>query len=532
MQLLLNILSLSIILLLSILCLILFLRNNESKSLKSFRHFLIYAVLWLLSNYALKVFDNHLIVLFSLKTTFATSALMLYSLFLFSEKFPDEIQFKNKMLGWTALFATGLIMALSYTNFLVSGYSVENYLVLAEYGIIYYLYLAYVLLMFGMILHLFWNQYRISSPLKKQQSKFLFIGVILSMIFISSIDLVMPLLSRSNTSANFGPYGIIFMVIFAFIALTKHHLFETKVIISEFWATFLVIAIFAWLVIHFSIGNLIGFLFIFSVCILFIRAVISEAGKENKLEDANRQLEKDKKELVKLDQMKDEFMMMATHELTTPVTAIRGKLSMAVDENMIHLDAEQKKFFEPVLNAVNRLNHTSRELVDATLINQDKFLINPEVGDLNAFIEDIVVKHKDEATAIGSKLSFVAKHEAKNISFDKKMISEVVSNFIDNALHFTKNGEINVITKLDDDHKYILISVSDTGSGIDKEALVNLFNKFTQTSRFDPLNPSEQQGAGLGLYIAKKIIQLHGGKIWCESEKDKGSTFTFSLPIK
>lgn len=204
---------------------------------------------------------------------------------------------------------------------------------------------------------------------------------------------------------------------------------------------------------------------------------------------------------------------------------------MAVEENMVHLDEEQKEFFTPVLNAANRLNHTSRELVNATLINQHKFVINPEAGDLNAFITEIVEQYKTKAAANGSKLHFVAKHSASNISFDKKMINEVVSNLIDNAIHFTKNGEITVTTKLDDTHKFILVSVSDTGIGIDSEAYKNLFNKFTQTSRFDPLNPTEQQGAGLGLYISKKIIQLHGGKIWCESEKDKGSTFTFTLPI-
>ena len=182
-------------------------------------------------------------------------------------------------------------------------------------------------------------------------------GVILSMIFISSIDLVIPILSKSNTSANFGPYGIVFLVAFAFLALTKHHLFETKVIVSEFWATFLVVAIFGWLVIHFSIGNLIGFLFIFSVCILFIRSVISEAEKGDKLEKANKQLERDKKQLIKNDKLKDEFIMMTNHELSTPITAIRGKLSMAVLEDAapIHLDENEKEYFMPVLTATDRL---------------------------------------------------------------------------------------------------------------------------------------------------------------------------------
>lgn len=526
-----NILSLLIISLVSILCLMLFARADGNRPLRAFRHFLISIVLWLLSNYALKIVDSSTVLLFSLKMTFATSALMIYCLYRFSEAFPNEIRPRNIVFDRLAASATGLVMVLSFTDSLVRGFTTEDSLVLAQYGGAFYVYLVYVTLMFGMILHFFRNQYRVSSPVKKQQSKFLFIGVILSMVFISSIDLVIPMLSGSNTSANFGPYGIVFLVVFAFLALTRHHLFEMKVIVSEFWAAFLVIAIFAWLTIHFSIGNLIGFLLIFSVCVLFIRAVISEAGKENKLVEANHQLERDKKELVELDRLKDEFLQMATHELNTPITAIQGRMDMGIRENMCKLNNKQKAFFQPILDQTTRLARLSRDVLDTARIDQHRLAINASETDLDALISQIVSSLEPKAKDRGNSIAYIPLSKSlPKLNVDQSKISQVITNLIDNAIKFTENGQIAVTSKLKGDKA--IISVADTGIGIDEKDRKHLFEKFYQAGRFDPDDPQEQQGSGLGLYISQNIIKLHGGTMWLESAKSKGSTFYFSLPLE
>lgn len=116
------------------------------------------------------------------------------------------------------------------------------------------------------------------------------------------------------------------------------------------------------------------------------------------------------------------------------------------------------------------------------------------------------------------------------LTFDPSKISEVISNLINNANKFTEKGKIAVTSKLKDDE--IVISVADTGIGISEEDQKHLFEKFFQAGRFDPNNPQEQQGSGLGLYISRNIIELHGGKMWLQSEKGKGSTFYFSLPLE
>jgi signal transduction histidine kinase len=503
---------------------VVFARNKKGEVNKTFFYYSIAITLWSACYFVWQISHTAEESLFWCKalTLWATLIPILYARFVY------KLLGKKENLYVLILFymISGVFLYLTFGNLLVS--TVEpregfSYWPVAGKAYIYYLVIWFAVVIQSV--YLLFREFLKSTGSKKTQLCYILVGTIIGYAG-----------GATNYPLWFNihilPWGNILITFYAIAvsyAIIKFKLLNIKIIYTEG----LVIAIFFGLLIDAILTtNVNQFAFRFLFVIIFSFLALKLIKSITQLEAARSNLEKDKEELIQLDLMKDEFMMMATHELTTPVTAIRGKLSMAVEENMVHLDAEQKEFFTPVLNAANRLNHTSRELVNATLINQHKFVINPEAGDLNAFIDEIVTKHKDDATANGSKLHFLAKHTANNISFDKKMINEVVSNLIDNAIHFTKNGEINVITKLDDDnHKLLLVSVSDTGSGIDGEAYKNLFNKFTQTGRFDPLAPTEQQGAGLGLYISKKIIQLHGGKIWCESEKDKGSIFSFSLPI-
>ena len=254
-------------------------------------------------------------------------------------------------------------------------------------------------------------------------------------------------------------------------------------------------------------------------------------NKNVNLEKQAHQLEKDKKELVNLDRMKDEFLQMATHELNTPITVIQGKLSMAIDEDMCHLDKKQMEFLQPVLVDTMRLASLSKDILNTARIDQNRMSLNATEADIDALIALIVsgfeVKTKDKDNSI----SYVRlSKELPKIFFDESKISEVISNLISNANKFTEHGKITVTSKVEKDE--IIVSVSDNGVGISQEDQKYLFQKFYQAGRFDPKNPQEQQGSGLGLYISRNIIQLHGGKMWLKSQKGHGSSFSFSLPLE
>ncbi len=390
------------------------------------------------------------------------------------------------------------------------------------------LYGPYLIIWIGLILY---GQYLLLHYYKTAQNHlktFLFYLIVAT--FVGYIGGV------TNYPLWFGikvlPVGNIFVtfyvIIFAY-AVSRQNILNIKIVKTE-GLLFLIFAILLIDALAFNSWEqeLVRFvlvaLFIF-VAFRFVKSLLE-------LDDANRKLERDKKQLIKIDRMKDEFLMMATHELTTPITAIRGKLAMAVEENMAHLDKEQKDFLAPALEATNRLNHLSQQLLSVTRIDQNELVINTDPIVLDDLIKEVLVSYQTEATAKNDKLIYEPTYKGKPINLDARKIKEVLSNLIDNAIHFTDKGKVTIKTKMDESGQNVVVSVADTGLGIETEAKKDLFGKFNQSDRFDPNSAQEQQGAGLGLYIAKNFIELHGGKIWFESEKDKGSTFFFSLPAK
>ncbi len=484
---------------------------------------------WVGSNFILRLVGSNL-TLFVLRSTYASAILMLFCIFQFSYYFPKNVSI-SKLNQKIAVAISVFVVSVSFTSFFVTSYSEKEKIIEPSYGKGFDLFLVFTLALVALIIRNLWIQYKNATALNRRQLIFISIGFVVSALLSTTTDLILPALTQNSTSANFGPLGSIFLLGFSAYAVTKHNLFNTRVILSEIWAILLTVAIFIWLIVHFSIGNLLGFLFIASICILFVRSVVSEAEKEEKLARANNRLEKDKKDLTRLDRMKDEFLMVATHELTTPIAAIRGKFDMAISENMAGLNDDQKNFFVPAFDATNRLNHLQQELLSTVRIDQNKLVINAEPFLIESIIEEVVNDFKEDTQEKQIKLTCNLSFRGKQINIDVKKIKEVVTNLIDNAIRFTDKGEITIESKLDDTGHSVIVSITDTGVGISNEFKKDLFEKFVQSNRFDLNKPHEQQGIGLGLYISKHIVELHGGKIWCDSTIGKGSTFFFSLPI-
>lgn len=319
--------------------------------------------------------------------------------------------------------------------------------------------------------------------------------------------------------------GPIWVVLISY-AIVKHKLLNIRLISAEIALYFINGIVLVELIFSKTMAE-----FVYRIVLLTVLAYVTYiAIKSIKSEiRQNQLLERDKKELVQLDRMKDEFLQMATHELNTPITVIQGQLSMAITENMCKLDQEQKKFLEPVLTNTTRLANLSRDILNVARIDQHRLSINPAETDLDALVAQIVTGLEIKAKTKGNALTYIAPTKSlPKVMIDQTKIGEVITNLVNNANKFTDKGKITVTSELKNGK--IIISVADTGIGIEKKDQKYLFEKFYQAGRFDPNDPREQQGSGLGLYISRNIIRLHGGEIWLESEQDKGSTFYFSLP--
>ena len=230
-------------------------------------------------------------------------------------------------------------------------------------------------------------------------------------------------------------------------------------------------------------------------------------------------------ERMRLKQVKDEFVGMVSHELRTPMTSIREVISQTLDGILGETTSEQREFLSMALSDVDRLSRMIDDLLDISKLDAGKMKMKIEMCEMVALVLTIISSFVPQAKARGLEMKGSFSKEKIKAYVDKDRITQVFSNLIGNAVKFTQKGHIEI--SLADREDAIECSVSDTGPGIAKKDLPQLFDKFQQFGH--PVN-GEEKGTGLGLAISKGIVELHKGKIWVESEVNVGTKFTFVLP--
>jgi signal transduction histidine kinase len=239
-----------------------------------------------------------------------------------------------------------------------------------------------------------------------------------------------------------------------------------------------------------------------------------------KLGEANRHLQA-------LDQAKSEFVSIASHQLRTPMTGIMGYLSMMVGGDFGSVKPEHAKILKELLAESQRMIRLINLFLNVSKIEAGKFTMDLEPASLEAIVEHEVKELSKEAADKGLKLTF--KRPAQplpSLNIDADKLQDVFLNLIDNAIKYTHAGSISV--SLAEQANAVRVAVKDTGIGIKPEEARELFNKFVRGSGIAQIHPD---GSGLGLFIAKRIVEAHGGRIWVESAGvGKGSTFFFEIP--
>lgn len=243
----------------------------------------------------------------------------------------------------------------------------------------------------------------------------------------------------------------------------------------------------------------------------------------NLLADANQKLKV-------LDQIKDDFVSIASHELRTPMTAIRSYAWMALHRADVPLSKTVEKYVARILISTERLISLVNDMLNVSRIESGKIEINPEPVDLLLLVKDII----DEVYYSKSeekKLQFeVLEKQVPKALADPEKLRQIFLNLVGNSLKFTPDGG-KITFDFFTDGKTVEISVSDTGAGIPKEDLSKLFHKFGRLDN-SYTAAATSGGTGLGLYISKNLVELMHGRIWVKSEGiNKGATVTVSLPV-
>jgi len=254
--------------------------------------------------------------------------------------------------------------------------------------------------------------------------------------------------------------------------------------------------------------------------LIFVEDITEQKNAEMELKAAE---EKEKDAL----NMKANFISMVSHELRTPLTSIKEGISLVSDGTAGKISTGQKEFLEIAKRNVDRLARLINDVLDYQKLETGKMDFNIREEDINVLVTEVV---EEMIPVIKSKELDISQSSAKELPLvkcDGDRIKQVIINLINNALKFTEKGEITVSTALSD--KFVLVSISDTGIGIKDEDLDKLFKSFSQVHT----GKERRTGSsGLGLAISKRIVEEQGGRISVTSEFGKGSTFSFTLPVK
>ncbi|MGB3072839.1 MAG: ATP-binding protein [Candidatus Moraniibacteriota bacterium] len=357
------------------------------------------------------------------------------------------------------------------------------------------------------------------------------LGVILFLLSFSGTNIVASMTDNWHI-LQYGLVGSPIFVAFLAFLIVRYQAFNVKLLGAQALVVGLILLIGSQ---FFFIEETMGFLLVgitMLLAIIFgiilIRSVQQEVRRKEELQIISDRLAVANAELRRLDNAKSEFISIASHQLRTPLTAIKGFVSLLLEGAYGRLEPSVSDTLNKVYLANNRLMNLVENLLNISRIEAGRI----QYQFASAHIEDILTELRDvfvlAAHAKGLKLGItLPKDPLPMLQIDSAKIREAISNIIDNSIKYTEKGEVAVKAGKAGDR--VVVTVSDTGVGVDADDLPHLFKKFERGKDAAKVNVSS---TGLGLYVGKSFIEAHGGTISVESAgRGKGTCFTISLPI-
>lgn len=251
------------------------------------------------------------------------------------------------------------------------------------------------------------------------------------------------------------------------------------------------------------------------------------ATLQQRIDSATKELRASNAQLHRLDEVKDEFISMASHQLRTPLTSIKGYISMLMEGDVGKVSPEQKHLLREAFISSERMVRLIGDFLNVSRLQTGKFIIEKRPIDLAKLVARELEVLEPNASA--RELKFVYKQPKRFpiLNLDENKIQQVIMNFADNAIYYSKEKS-TIKVSLAVVANRVEFTVKDTGIGVPAAEQAQLFNKFFRATNARRQRPD---GTGVGLFLAKKVIDAHDGKIIFESKENKGSTFGFSLPL-
>ena len=252
------------------------------------------------------------------------------------------------------------------------------------------------------------------------------------------------------------------------------------------------------------------------------------SGLEKKVEERTHELGLANERLKELDRLKSDFVSNVSHELRTPLTAIKGAVDLVLREVVGPLTEKQIHYLTRVRSNTQHLGGLINDLLDLAKIESGRIEVKSSRVSLSGLVHEVVEGLRPVAAEKVIALEATIREPSILVWADRDKINQVLTNLIGNAIKFTPvHGRVTVSASRNGGES-VQVSVSDNGPGVPADEKEKIFAKFYRVAE---TNGENSKGTGLGLAISKALVELHGGKIWVESEPSRGSTFYFTLPV-
>ncbi len=508
-----------------------FFNNRKSITNKSFLYFSVLTIIWSIENYlAYQItIPNTSLWLFRLVISIA----VWHSFFFFQMAyvFPKEkADFKwwYKFILVPIVFVTSILNLTPFVFSKIAAVSTNGEIAKIQNGPAIILFgLTVAFLVIGAIIQ-FSRKTLNAVKEEKRQFQFVLIGTFITFLLLMIFNFILPAFFDNPRFIALGGVFIFPYVVFTSYAIIRHHLLNIKIITTEILAFVLAIVSFYEVIISQGLLLIILrsgiFFLVFSFGILLIRSVRKEVEQRERLEILTKQLESANTKLIELDKLKSEFLSFASHQVKSPMAVVKGYAELIADGTYGTVTDEVKDKAQKIKESADRMIALVNNLLDERKIEEGKMDFKFEQVDIAKIVGSMVEEFKGIATKKGLDMQFESTIPSLIIKADEQKIRQVIQNLIDNSIKYTEKGFVKV--KLEDKGDSVLISVSDSGRGISPELQKKLFQQFVR----DETTKREIQGTGLGLYIAKQIVEAHHGNIWTESVGEgKGSQFYVRL---
>ncbi len=380
---------------------------------------------------------------------------------------------------------------------------------------------------------------RAATPIEREKYLPVLFGVVITFSLLIVFNFILPAFFKELQFIPFGGLYILPFVTCTTYAIFRKGLFNVKILATQTFVTIISLLYFAKVLLAQTTSDRIvdGTIFFGTLLfsILLVRSVKQEitarekiSSLANELSETNWQLARSNEQLRIVDQRKSEFVSIVSHQLRTPITAIKGYASLLLEDSYGKLTAEQSGPIEKIFASSKRLADMVSDFLDISKIEQGKMTYTFTSVDLHAMLTDLTDEFRKEAKEKKLKLTFTRPEKTSFIvTADDGKIRQIFSNILDNAIKYTPKGEVTVSLEKDNAQGTVITRVKDSGIGLSQDDIHHLFGKFTRGSGGQKEHTS---GSGLGLYVAKKMLEAQHGKIWIDSEgPGKGSTFVVEL---